>query len=443
MFLEKIFQRHKQAKTNSHSISFLSVNNRPNIVKRSFLRQNRGLRSLFFPIGMAILVCLHWVLNTAAHFPEQSYLYFKIYDQVIETRVEITVEDLNQALSLDLPTDQNASSADIEPHLDQIRDYIKEHLTISANQENYPLTFQGYDLFKTDFAQFVTFDYRIDNLEEIPKKLGVYYGVLLDIKPGHKNLVVIEHNWKTGTFDNEADVSLILTPNNQQQTLDLSSSTLLNGFLSFVKRGVLYIWQHIDTDHLLFLTALILPSVLQRENSRWQPVESFSPALIYIVKVVVLLTIARSITLTFATLKIVTLPARLIESVVAGSTVIVAVDIIYPILKQKIWLVIFVYGIFQGFGFGSMLAELDLFQEYTFLSLFGFNLGVELVQIAIITVIFAIFYLLRKQRFYTKFLLKFGAIFLCAFALYWFIEYAFNINLPGVVSLKEFFQSLQ
>ena len=442
MFLEKIFQRHRQPKRNSHNVSFLSVNNRPNPAMGNGLSQNKVWRSIFFQIGIAILVCLHWLSNTVAHFPEQSYLYFKIYDRAIETRVEITVEDLNQALGLDLPTDKHASSKDIDPHLDQIKDYINKHLTISANQQNYTLKYQGYNFFRTNFAQFVTFDYRIDNLEEIPKKLGVYYRVLLDIKPGHKNLVVIEHNWKTGTFDNESNVSLIFTPNSQQQTLDLSSSTLFRGFLSFVKRGALYIWKHIDPDHILFLIALILPSVLQREDSRWQPVQNLSPALIYVVKIVVLLTIARSITLTLAALKIVTIPSRLIESVISGSTIIVAVDIIYPILKKKIWFVILGYGLFQGFGFGSVLAELDIFQEHTFLSLFGFNLGVELVQIAIIAVIFAILYLFRKQRFYIKFVLKFGAIFLSAVALYWFIEHAFDINLPGVVWVKEFFQSI-
>ena len=402
------------------------------------LTQNRTLRSIFAQISIAILFCLFLISNATAHSPRQSYLYFKIYDRAIETRVEITVKDLNQALGLDLPGNRRAKAKDIAPHLDQIKEYIDDNLTISRDGQEYTLKFQKYNLFKTTFAQFVTFDYRLDNLEEIPEKLEVYYGVLLDIKPKHKNLVVIEHNWKTGTFANESGVSLIFTPNSQPQTLDLSSASIWRGFLSVVKLGFLHIWEGID--HILFLVALILPAVLRRENYRWQPVQKFRPAFIHIVKIATAFTIAHSITLALATLQILEIPARLVESLIALSIAIAAIDIIYPIFKEKIWLVIFGFGLFHGFGFANVLAELGIVREHALLSLFGFNLGIQLGQIVIIAVVFPILYLLRKQKFYTNFVLKFGTIFLFLIALYWLTERSFDISLANYT--KQFIKSI-
>ena len=122
-----------------------------------------------------------------------------------------------------------------------------------------------------------------------------FCGHLFDIKPNHKNLGVIAHNWKTGTFDNEAIVSLVFTKNDPQKTLDLSDSTLWNGFLNVVYLGLSHMWEGLD--HSFFLLALLIPAVLRREKSPWQPVEHFRPALIYVIKIAITFTVALSIRL--------------------------------------------------------------------------------------------------------------------------------------------------
>ncbi len=437
MFVKKLFQQYRKNNKSNLYLPLSLLNNSPKNNIWAKITQNKVLNSIILYISIAILFCLLSILNATAHSPGQSYLFFKIYDQAIETSVEITVEDLNQALNLDLPTNRQAEKEDIEPHLEQIKDYIDKNLTISNNQQQYTLKYQGYSTFKTEFARYLIFDYRIDNLLEIPQKLDVYYGVLLDLKPKHKNLVVIAHNWKTGTFSNESTVSLIFTANSPPQTLDLSSSSLLQGFISVVKLGVLHIWEGID--HILFLIALILPSVLRRDELGWQPVKNFRPAFFYVIKIATAFTIAHSITLALATLKIVEVSSRIVESIIALSIAIAAVDIIYPIFGRRIWLIIFGFGLFHGFGFANVLAELGIVQEHALLSLFGFNLGVELGQIAIIAVVFPLLYLFRQQKLYTKLMLKFGAIFLFVVAIYWLIERAFDVDFNALALVKQIF----
>ncbi len=428
MFFKQLFSQNKQANNSKLCLPAIGLNNSLqdyNIWTK--ITKSKSVRSIVCYISIAILFCFLSISNAIAHAPEQSYLYFKIYDQSIEARVEMTVKDINKALNLDLPTDRKPKSEEIEPHLEKIKDYIDKNLTISKNQQEYILKYTGYKSWKTGFARFLDFDYQIDNLSEVPESIDVDYRVLLDIKPKHKNLVVIEHNWKAGTFANESSVSLIFTANSKPQTLDLSSASVFKGFIAVVKLGVLHIWEGID--HILFLVALILPSVLQREDLRWQPIKNFRPAFFHVIKIATAFTIAHSITLALATLKIVEIPSHIVESIIALSIAVAAVDIIYPIFGKRIWLIIFVFGLFHGFGFANVLAELGIVQERAFLSLFGFNLGVELGQIAIIAVIFPILYLLRQQKLYAKFLLKIGSVFLFIVAIYWFVERAFQINI--------------
>ncbi|MEL6137150.1 MAG: HupE/UreJ family protein, partial [Cyanobacteria bacterium J06628_6] len=106
-----------------------------------------------------------------------------------------------------------------------------------------------------------------------------------------------------------------------------------------------------------------------------------------------------------------------------------AVDIFIPIFKGRSWLIIFLFGLFHGFGFADVLAELGVTSQYALLSLFGFNLGVEIGQLAIIAVIFPLLYLVRKQFFYPRFVLQMGGFSLGAMSLYWFVERAFDVNL--------------
>ena len=138
-----------------------------------------------------------------------------------------------------------------------------------------------------------------------------------DEDSAHRNALIVEHNWKTATFNNEAGISAIFSPGSPRQSLDLSSASTLRGFIGLVWLGVLHIW--IGIDHIFFLLALILPSVLTRKEGVWEPVGDFRSALINIVTIVTFFTIAHSVTLAMAGLGLVDLPSALVESIIAAS----------------------------------------------------------------------------------------------------------------------------
>lgn len=402
------------------------------------------MRSNIVRVLLATLVCLFCVFSSsliqrvAAHGLGQSYIYFQIREDSISTRVELPVKELNEVLDLGFSADKKIGMEDIGPHLERIKTYVDDNLILDCAPATCTPIFQKHGFLNTTFAQFLQLEYDLEGFQQIPDSIDVAYDVILEQLPQHTNMLLVEENWRTGTFQNESTPLLIFNKSGQVQTLDLTSGSLWQGFSAIVYLGILHIVEGID--HVLFLVALLLPSVLRRrEDSLWQPVGKFSTAFIYIIKIATAFTIAHSITLCLATLQIVQVPSRLVESIIAASIGLAALDIFYPVFRGRSWLIIFLFGLFHGFGFADVLAELGVTSQHAILSLFGFNLGVELGQLAIIAVVFPVLYLLRNQRFYPSIVMKIGALLLGAMSLYWFIERAFDVNIRFLPLLQGLF----
>ncbi len=383
------------------------------------------------------------VVNSYAHHPNNSLIYLRIYEEEgIDGRFDININELNMVLGLNLK--KHPSIDEVRPHLNKIRAYLIQNTKFSSKQENYKIVFNDeIDTIWTTFGSFMLFYFHLDNSEKLPEDLEVSFKAFIEENPSHINLLGIEYNWKAGLINNEKIISLDFSENNWTKTLSLTDTSIWKGFMAMIRQGIWHIW--IGLDHILFLLALILPSVVRRMSSgsasdvtevqhsgfikwNWIPVERFKPAFLYILKIVTFFTIAHTITLSLAALKIVNLPSQWVESIIALSIGLAAYHNIRPIFKGKDWVIAFVFGLFHGFGFASVLGELGFKGEFLTLSLLGFNIGVEIGQIVIIAMIFPVLFLIRKLRLYPKFLVSLSFI-LIIISLYWFTERVFDVNL--------------
>ncbi|MEZ5039494.1 MAG: HupE/UreJ family protein [Saprospiraceae bacterium] len=399
------------------------------------------------------LFCFILPFRVGAHAPDQSYVFLKIYADGVNGIFEITTKDLNKGLGLNLPSNLTVES--LAPHLQRIQDYVLEKVAFNSVLGNHPIQFTAPEILNLDdLGEFVQLNFELGGMEVMPEALDITYEVLLKEIPNHQGLLVIAYNWKAGVFDNEAQVSLIFDSGDTVQELSLTESSVLKGFWAMIKQGMWHIW--IGIDHILFLLALVLPAVVRRiwkekekrqgfslkdinihkvlspaglraATKNWIPVESFKPALIYVLKVVTFFTIAHTITLSLAALGLVNLPSRFVESVIALSIALAAYHNISPLFGKKDWVIAFGFGLFHGFGFASVLGEIGLRGEFMTLSLLGFNLGVEIGQLAIICLMFPVLYLYRLSKNYPKVLI-YGSVFLIVVSLYWFVERSFDVN---------------
>ena len=389
---------------------------------------------------LKIQVLLCFLLITAfhstafAHFPDQSYIYLQIHDNSVTGRFEISTRDLNKVFNLDL--NAGLTKEELAPYLAKFQEYVLQNASFSATDgSGYQIRFTELDILRAEvFGDFVLLKFELEGVKKVPEKINVQYEAFIKDISGHTALLVIEENKNTGLANNESMHSLEFSPGRTKQELSTTENFLWRSFSAMIKSGIWHIW--IGFDHILFLLALLLPSVLRYHskdevpalhNNRWKPLERFKPALRNIIKIVTCFTIAHSITLCLAAFQIISLPPRLIESIIAISIALAAIHNIYPLISSKEWLIAFVFGLFHGFGFASVLAEKGLAGNYLGLSVFGFNLGVEIGQLAIIVLVFPILYLLRKTSLYPK-IRVFGSVFLIFISLYWFIERAFDVD---------------
>jgi hypothetical protein len=148
-----------------------------------------------------------------------------------------------------------------------------------------------------------------------------------------------------------------------------------------------------------------------------------------VLSIVTAFTLAHSITLSLATLGVIVLPSRLVESAIAASVVFAGISNLYPVLAQRRWLVAFLFGLIHGFGFASVLSDLGLPKGSLTLSLVSFNLGVEMGQLAIVAIFLPLAYYLRNSWTYQRLVLVTGSLGIAALAFAWLIERALDLKL--------------
>ena len=184
------------------------------------------------------------------------------------------------------------------------------------------------------------------------------------------------------------------------------------GFFGFVGAGI----EHILTgaDHLLFLLGLVL---LRRDAARRERIKS-------VVWVLTAFTVGHSISLAIAALGGFAPSARIVEPLVALSVAYIGAENLYaraPVLERR-WLVTLPFGLVHGFAFASGLLLVHLPRADLPRALVGFNLGVELGQLAVMAVVLPLLFMLsRYARVYDRARVVLSAAVL-ACGLVWFVQ---------------------
>jgi hypothetical protein len=109
-----------------------------------------------------------------------------------------------------------------------------------------------------------------------------------------------------------------------------------------------------------------------------------------------------------------------------------AINNIRAFFHGRLWLVAFVFGLIHGFGFANVLAELGLPRQTLLRALVGFNVGVELGQLAVVSLFLPAAYAMRSSRFYYRAVMKFGSILIAVIAGLWLLERVFDWKILSV-----------
>lgn len=377
-------------------------------------------------IALLFLLCA-WCAPAQAHKPSDSYLAISVQGQQLTGQWDIALRDLDFAIGLDGNGDGALTWDEIRARHQAIAAYALQRLHLHTAQGQ--CTLQAGDQLidhHTDGAYSVLRFTASCPGSAAPASLDIGYTLFADLDPQHKGLLKLAHDGVTQTA--------IFDPDSPRQTLSLGAPDRLAQFGAYVKHGIWHIW--IGTDHILFLLSLLLPAVLLKNavdagTPQMPPqytAESLRAAFVDVLKVVTAFTLAHSITLTLASLSLVSLPSRWVESAIAASVVLAALNNLFPLFRGKRWAAAFVFGLIHGFGFASVLRDLGLPQSALISSLFGFNVGVEIGQLAIVAVFLPLAWWLRRSWFYRQ-LFTWGSLAIALVAAIWLAERVLDIKL--------------
>ncbi len=402
----------------------------------SNIRNQRKLSAMtFLRLFFALVLSVLFVQQAAAHRSNESYVYFQVSDDAVTGRFEATLADLDKLLSLDSDGNGTVEEAEARAKEAEIYNYLAPRLKIENAGQALTLVPAGLDFLDAgaqgNFAQ-VKFD--VEGLSTVPDALDLHYEPLLDLDPSHFGFVLIESNTRLGLEGNEAYVSLTFDGGDEAKSLSLVGEPWGKVFLEFVEHGIWHIW--LGFDHVIFLITLLLASVMGAAGSRWEPLDNFGSGLWNVAKIVTIFTISHSVTLTLAAFNIFTLPIALVEAIIAASIIAVAVMNMFPTLHRHMLWIVFVFGLFHGFGFANVLAPLALDPTRQAVGILAFNLGVEIGQLAIVIVVFPILWMIRRWVGYQFTAFRLGTAALVVIAGMWFVERSFgvDINVRGTIA---------
>ena len=180
-------------------------------------------------------------------------------------------------------------------------------------------------------------------------------------------------------------------------------------FISFLRQGFVHVVP-LGLDHILFVFGLFLLS------RRWKP----------LILQVSAFTLAHTLTLGLATLGIISVSPQIVEPIIAASIAVIALEnIFFPGYKPYRLVIVFIFGLIHGLGFAGALSGFNLEPTSLLLGLFGFNLGVEFGQLALLIAAYLLTAQIKNQSNYRQWIVIPGSITIALFGIYWTIERIF------------------
>ena len=370
---------------------------------------------------LLLVITLVLCIPAWAHKPSDSYLTVRANgaNANLSIRWDIALRDLDYVLQLNSAGNGELTWGEVRRRESDIFKLAVARLAFTTAGTPCPLVAAGpmmLDKHSDGTYAVLSLNAQCASLDA---PLKARYSMLFDVDPSHRGLV----QWVAPGVDTAQ--ALVFGTESAEQVLALQPGGVWQTLNQYLKDGIFHIWA--GYDHILFLLALLLPAVLIRQGGKWQPAPRLGGAFKEVVKVVTAFTLAHSITLSLASLHIISLPSRLVESLIAASVIFAALNNLRGTVEGRRWVMAFVFGLVHGFGFASVLADLGLPQGALVLALVGFNAGVEVGQLTIVAVFLPLAFWLRGTRFYRVGVLIGGSLLVALLASWWLAQRMFNL----------------
>jgi hypothetical protein len=336
----------------------------------------RAIRALVMYLG-AILVAATFSAPAAAHQMTLSYINVSTQNGKTSAELKAPFLDLEVALGLDQNFDGVITWGEARRNLDHIAAYVLKHTTLSAGGEC-TLTRRSAKPVEQSGEGYISIGVDVD-CPDAKAPIAIASSIFLEVDPNARVLVSARDDKEARTYVlglKDQAGGVVTKPVVQQQ----------NGILTYIEEGVGHLFG--GPDHMLFLLVLIIPAICAGSNFRAVAFAVLLPITGF--------TLGHALTLTSAASGLIRPPARIVESLIAVTILLTAIDNIKPFIPGPRSGIAFMFGLIHGFGFASALGALDLSGWQMASALLGFNIGIETGQAVLALAVCPLLFLVRK-----------------------------------------------
>ncbi|WP_432504749.1 HupE/UreJ family protein [Kineococcus arenarius] len=375
----------------------------------------RPLPALLAAVLLAVAALVAGAVPASAHPMPNTLVQLDVHEGSITAELQVPVDDLALASGVDLRGED--AEGVLAAQQDELRAYLAAHLT-TTTPDGAAWDVQVGELSLGEAEQTSTGTYREVVGEAVltppagadVRRFTFAADLVVHEVVTDSVVVAVRTDWAGGLVSegDEAEQIGVITVDNSTLDptpleVDLDEGSAWNGFTAMLRLGADHILA--GTDHLLFLLTLLLPAPLLpapllAARGRWAAPTGGRRAVRRIAGITLAFTVGHSATLAISALGRFTLPTAPIESFIALSILIGAVHALRPLFPGREALVAALFGLVHGMAFSFTLAELELSTGQLVLSLLGFNLGIELMQLLVVALVLPCFVVLARTRWY-------------------------------------------
>ena len=345
---------------------------------------------------LGVIVCLLAIAGPArAHDFSTSYSLIAAEGPEVSVMLTFSATDFHEGPRLDLNEDGRVDVEELEAGIDALFVAIDANYQVRAPDAPLDTALEEYFLTAENVARLrVVYTFEAD-----VRDLTVVSTLDRLTQENHQHLLQI----------GEGDAARTAVLDRDYPSIDIDYVTGIPFWVT-IRDFVLLGFEHIFTgyDHLAFLLALLLATT----------------TLVSLAKIVTCFTLGHSVTLVLATLGVVALPPRLIESLIALSIAYVAIENFVGRTLVHRWMVTLLFGFVHGFGFSNVLREMGLGRSRLAISLFSFNFGVEIGQLAFVAILFPLLLYVGRTR-WKEHVMSLASVAIMCLGFYWFVSRAF------------------
>ncbi|WP_416977733.1 HupE/UreJ family protein [Streptomyces sp. T028] len=378
----------------------------------------------------------------AAHPMPHSVVLLDVHEASVAAQLELPVGDFSRASGIAL--DDSTTVKQLSARSAAIRRYLAAHLRPTTRQGTaWTVTLGALTLGRAE--QTSTGTYRELTVRATltppaggdPRRFVFDYDAIVHQVVTHTVMVSVRQDWAAGRVAEEGrnpatEVGVIRTDTRTMSvdplTVDLAGAGVWSGTYAMFRLGTHHILE--GTDHLLFLLILLLPAPLQAAGKRWRGSTSNRTAIGRIGRTTLAFTVGHSAALALSAFGRLDIPARPVEVFIAFSILVGAVHAVRPIFPGREAVVAGVFGLGHGLAFSLTLAEMNLSTGQLALSLAGFNLGIECVQLLLVLLALPSLICLTRLRRHSV-LRGVCAVLTAGAALGWLLD---RLGLPNAVA---------